>query len=108
MRGLLRMLAVVLRDVYAIVRPVFPFLVGIPILLLVVFASIFSFDLARETDIDFWWHLETGLMVVTWDRVARYRCELVDTKRDAFQLVIRAVPPMGCSGTAAGGGVARP
>jgi MYXO-CTERM domain-containing protein len=49
-----------------------------------------------------WWHLEAGLMVVTWDRVARFRCELVDTKRDTFQLIIRAVPPMGCTGGAAG------
>lgn len=33
------------------------------LLLLVLFASIFSFDVARETDIDFWWHLRTGELI---------------------------------------------
>lgn len=33
------------------------------LLLVVVFLAIFSFDLARPTDIDFWWHLGTGEII---------------------------------------------
>jgi hypothetical protein len=33
------------------------------LLLVVLFAAIFSFDFARETDIDFWWHLRTGELI---------------------------------------------
>jgi hypothetical protein len=33
------------------------------LLLVVLFAGIFSFDIARETDIDFWWHLRTGELI---------------------------------------------
>ena len=33
------------------------------LLLLVVFAAIFTFDLARETDMDFWWHVRTGQLI---------------------------------------------
>jgi len=33
------------------------------LLLIVVFAAIFSFDLARATDMDFWWHVRTGQLI---------------------------------------------
>lgn len=33
------------------------------LLVVVVFLTIFSFDIARPTDIDFWWHLTTGAMI---------------------------------------------
>ena len=33
------------------------------LLIIVVFLAIFSFGLARNTDIDFWWHLQTGELI---------------------------------------------
>lgn len=33
------------------------------LLVVVLFLAIFSFDLARTTDIDFWWHLKTGELI---------------------------------------------
>ncbi len=33
------------------------------LLVVVVFLVIFSFDIARTTDIDFWWHLKTGELI---------------------------------------------
>ena len=33
------------------------------LLLIVLFAAIFSFDLARATDMDFWWHVRTGQLI---------------------------------------------
>src|SRR5262245_60199773 len=35
------------------------------LVVIVVFAAIFSFDLAQSTDIDFWWHLRTGELIAT-------------------------------------------
>jgi hypothetical protein len=38
------------------------------LLVLVVFVIIFSFDVARETDMDFWWHVRTGEIIAeTWE-----------------------------------------
>jgi hypothetical protein len=33
------------------------------LLVIVLFATIFSFDVARDTDIDFWWHVRTGELI---------------------------------------------
>lgn len=35
------------------------------LLVVVLFLTIFSFDLARGTDIDFWWHLRTGELIAS-------------------------------------------
>jgi hypothetical protein len=41
------------------------------LLVLVVFLSIFTYDLARPTDIDFWWHLRTGQLIAESGAVPR-------------------------------------
>ena len=41
------------------------------LLVLVVFLSIFTYDLARPTDIDFWWHLRTGQLIAETGAVPR-------------------------------------
>lgn len=40
-----------------------------------------------------WWHLEPGLMVITWDRVGYYSCHM--NLRMSFQLILTAA---GCGG----------
>ena len=42
---------------------------------------------ANPTTNGVWWHLEPGLMVVTWDRVGFYRCD--DSLVMSFQLILR-------------------
>ena len=41
------------------------------LLVVVVFLSIFTYDLARPTDIDFWWHLRTGQLIAESGQVPR-------------------------------------
>ncbi len=41
------------------------------LLVVVVFLSIFTYDLARPTDIDFWWHLRTGQLIAESGAVPR-------------------------------------
>jgi hypothetical protein len=41
------------------------------LLVVVVFLVIFSFDLARTTDIDFWWHLKVGQLIAQTGAVPR-------------------------------------
>jgi hypothetical protein len=41
------------------------------LLVVVLFAVIFSFDLARSTDVDFWWHLRTGELIAQSGAVPR-------------------------------------
>jgi hypothetical protein len=35
------------------------------LLVIILFATIFSYDFRRETDIDFWWHIRTGELIAT-------------------------------------------
>jgi MYXO-CTERM domain-containing protein len=42
-----------------------------------------------------WWYLESGRMVITWDRVGYYSCRL--NRRMDFQMILTAVE--GCGGT---------
>jgi hypothetical protein len=39
------------------------------LLIIVLFTAIFTFDLGRPTDIDFWWHLRTGELIAHTGRV---------------------------------------
>lgn len=48
-----------------------------------------------------WWHIEPGLMAVTWDRVGYYRCHHASGQRNSFQLILTAVTPA-CGSTVAG------
>src|SRR5262249_24962944 len=41
------------------------------LVVIVAFASIFSLDLAREADIDFWWHLRTGEIIAKSGAIPR-------------------------------------
>src|SRR5262249_6652580 len=41
------------------------------LLVVVVFVAIFTYDLARPTDIDFWWHLRTGQLIAESGAVPR-------------------------------------
>src|SRR5262245_19532428 len=41
------------------------------LLVVVVFVSIFTYDLFRPTDIDFWWHLRTGQLIAESGAVPR-------------------------------------
>ena len=41
------------------------------LVVIAVFLSIFTFDLARPTDIDFWWHLRTGQLIAESGSVPR-------------------------------------
>jgi hypothetical protein len=41
------------------------------LLVVVLFLSIFTYDLARPTDIDFWWHLRTGQLIAESGQVPR-------------------------------------
>ena len=41
------------------------------LLVVVLFLVIFSFDVARTTDIDFWWHLKTGELIAQTHAVPR-------------------------------------
>src|SRR5215472_18973978 len=41
------------------------------LLVVVVFVSIFTYDLFRPTDIDFWWHLRTGQLIAESGSVPR-------------------------------------
>jgi hypothetical protein len=41
------------------------------LVVIAVFLSIFTFDLARPTDIDFWWHLRTGQLIAESGAVPR-------------------------------------
>ncbi len=40
----------------------------------------------NPSDNGVWWHIEPGLMVVTWDQVGYYKCNL--DKRMSFQLIL--------------------
>ncbi len=54
----------------------------------------------EPTENGIWWYLEEGRLVVTWDRVAYYKCRDDLDQRMSFQLVITAVD----SGVCGGGG----
>jgi hypothetical protein len=41
------------------------------LVVIVIFLSIFTFDLAQPTDIDFWWHLRTGQLIAESHSVPR-------------------------------------
>lgn len=43
-----------------------------------------------------WWHVESGRLIVTWDRVSYYKCHSDNAQRMSFQLVITQVDSAAC------------
>lgn len=51
---------------------------------------------ANPTTNGVWWHLEPGLMVVTWNKTGYFRCH--DELQMSFQLILREVAGCGAAG----------